>query len=146
MEMTKDNGRSLEDFMKRRMDKVDKKHLSPGQRAELVNSFLFKALGLDDPKDFVQSYPLHWDIICFCQEMLNIFILQSCAETDTNEKTIAALKRINDFTYSAHYSQPKGSPMLGPSVKEHAQQWEDRMDSIVIDRPITELDYDYDGP
>lgn len=107
----------FEKYMKARVKEVDEKHLTPGERADLVNSFFFAAFGLDKPEDVLQQ-PLHWDLMCYCVEMLNAMLMAS-----GDDQAIMAQQAVNSFIYSAHYSFGKGEPMLGPDREEHVKMW-----------------------
>jgi hypothetical protein len=121
--------KTLEGFMEARVKEVDNLHLDPSQRATYVNSLIFHALGLEGAKDAVEQ-PLYWDLICYCMEMLNIYVVQTCMDTEDRD-TIVTLKKLNSFIYSIHYSLPEDSPMLGPDKLAHTQLWEERLISLV---------------
>ena len=121
--------KNLQDFMMERVEEIDEKHLDPSQRATFVNSLIFHALGLKGAEDAVQQ-PLYWDLICYCMEMLNIYVVQTCTDTEDRE-TIVTLKKLNSFIYSIHYSLPEDSPMFGPGKLAHVQIWEDRLLALV---------------
>jgi len=117
--MTKLN---LESFRKAKMSQLDEAHLDPQDRANLINEFFALALDLDKPEDIVQ-YPLYWDILCFCFEMLNGFILQM-----EEKPVMQAAQFINNYMYSIHYSGAVGeTDFLGPNREEHEKIWRDRI-------------------
>jgi len=117
---------SLQDFAKERMKNVDEAHLDPDQRAELVNSFIFHALGLNDPKDVIEQ-PLYWDLLCYCFEML---LKYAIVREDRN--TLLAMKQVNSFMHSAHYSGRIGEDsFLGPDRDEHEKIWVERIEKFV---------------
>jgi len=114
--MTK--SKNLKSFMRARVDEMDEAHLDPGQRAELVNSFIFHALGLKDPKDVIRQ-PLYWDLLCFCFEMISGYSIQM-----DDEGLVLACKHINGYMYSVHYSGTVGEDsFLGPEREEHEALW-----------------------
>jgi len=122
--------KSTEEFIKSRMEVVDGKHLSVDQRASLVNSLIFHALGLTKPADAVEQ-PLYWDLICYSMEMLSIFIVQTCEGTN-DYKTIETVKRLNAFIYSIHYSLSDNDAMLGPGREEHEEIWLERLERLDV--------------
>lgn len=120
--------KDLQGFMEARVKEVDENSLSPSERATFVNSLIFHALGLEGAEDAVQQ-PLYWDLICYCMEMLNIYVVQTCMDTEDRD-SIVNLKKLNSFIYSIHYSLPDDSPMLGPGKLAHTQIWGDRLLSL----------------
>lgn len=103
----------------------DVKHLTPDERAELVNSFLFHALALESPEDVI-AHPLYWDIVCFCWEMLLLY-----AQNSGDDTLLAMMKKINNYMHAQHYSLPENAPQLGPSRDEHKKLWIKRIEEYL---------------
>ena len=118
------NQSSMSLFMQKRIIERDKEYLSPRERADLINTFLFEALGLDSPKDVIR-HPLYWDLTCFCTEFLNLFALQS-----EDQRLLKSTISTNNWIYSFHYSVDE-SAALGPGKEEHEKIWHDRINSLV---------------
>ncbi len=117
---------NLQSFMKAKMDETDEHHLDPGQRAELVNTFIFHALGLDDPKDQAGE-PLHWDLMCYSFQQLSRFAIQI-----QDENFMLAVKQVHSFMHSLHYSGAVGEEeFLGPARDEHERIWVERIEGFV---------------
>jgi len=114
---------NLESYMEARMNEVDEHHLDPDQRAELVNTFIFHALGLTDPKDVIEQ-PLYYDLLCYCFQMLLKY-----AVSIEDENFFLAMKHVNTFMHSAHYSGAIGEDsFLGPERDEHERIWVERIE------------------
>ncbi len=110
----------LKGFMIDRVSQVDVEHLNPDERAELINTLIFRSLGLDTPEDVIKQ-PMHWDVQCFAVKILASFIVEMEAED-----LIPAIKLINNYIYSIHYSGKIGvDPHLGPGRDEHEKMWLD---------------------
>jgi hypothetical protein len=118
--MTKDTI-SFEEFAKGRVEARNEAHLAPNERAELVNTLMFHALGIDDPSDMI-THPLYWDILCYCCEMMNLYASQV-----GSENMLKAQKYINAEFYSHHYSVPDDHAILGPGKKIHRAIWNARL-------------------
>jgi hypothetical protein len=111
-------------MIQRKIEKTDLQYLDPSERAELVNAFLFSALGISDPKEVVE-HPLYWDLICWCSGMVAYFAM------GTEDADLMALAKIlNKQIFSLHYSLPDGEPELGPNREEHKQIWIERIEGI----------------
>jgi len=118
--------KNLKSFMRARVKEMDEAHLDPGQRAELVNSFIFHALGLEDPKDVI-GQPLYWDLLCYNIEMLSLYLVNM-----EDENLLMAVKQINNFMYSVHYAGAIGEDsFLGPAREEHEEIWVERIERFV---------------
>ena len=115
----------MDDLLKKRIDLRDSSHLDPAERAELVNSFLFTALGIDNPEEAVK-HPLYWDLICWCSQMLALFAM-GVQET----KLLEVAKAVNGQIMSIHYSLPDGEPELGPGRDEHEAIWYERIEELL---------------
>jgi len=119
---------SLDAFMKARMHQMDEAHLDLDQRAELVNTFIFHALGLVEREDVIEQ-PLYWDLLCYCFQML----LRYAVELG-DEGFLLAMKQINSFMHSAHYSGVVGEEgFLGPEREEHERIWVERIERFIRD-------------
>ena len=126
--MSKIKSKSLQAFMRARVDSTDEAHLDPAQRAELVNTFIFHALGLEDPKDVI-AQPLYWDLICYNIEMLKLYAINM-----EDEGLVAAVKILHSFMHSAHYSGVIGEEsFLGPSREEHERLWVERIERFTVE-------------
>ncbi len=121
---------TLEETITSRMEVVDAKHLSIEERQDLINTFIIRALGLEDYKEAAQQ-PLHWDLLCYCMGMLSYFIVQSCEDTN-NVDMITTVKKMNAFIYSIHYSVQDVDEILGPGRGEHEQIWLERLDKLSL--------------
>jgi hypothetical protein len=116
----------LNAFKRAKLAQLDEAHLDPQDRANLVNEFFALTLDLEKPEDIVQ-YPLYWDILCFCFEMLNGFILQM-----EDKNVIRAARFINDYMYSIHYSgEVNETDFLGPSREDHEKIWAERIAKFI---------------
>jgi hypothetical protein len=110
--------KNLKSFMRAKVSEMDENHLDPGGRAELVNSFIFHALGLEDPKEIIEQ-PLYWDLLCYNMEMLSLYAVNM-----EDENLILAVKYINNYMYSLHYSgEVDVDSFLGPGKIEHEDIW-----------------------
>ena len=126
--MSKIKSKSLQAFMRARVDSTDEAHLDPAQRAELVNTFIFHALGLEDPMDVI-AQPLYWDLICYNIEMLKLYAINM-----EDEGLVAAVKILHSFMHSAHYSGVIGEEsFLGPSREEHERLWVERIERFTVE-------------
>lgn len=122
--MTK--SKTLKSFMKAKVAEMDEAHLDPGERADLVNTFIFRALGLDGPEDVIKQ-PLYWDLICYCFEMLS-----NHAVVLEDEDFLMAMKHVNNMMYSIHYAGVVGEEsFLGPEREKHKQVWVERIERVV---------------
>jgi len=119
---------NLQSFMKAKMNETDQHHLDPGQRAELVNTFIFHALGLRDVKDVIEQ-PLYWDLLCFNFQMISRFAIEI-----QDEGFILAVKQVHSFMHSLHYSGAVGEDsFLGPERDEHEGIWVDRIEGFIVE-------------
>jgi len=117
---------NLKSFMRAKVADMDEAHLDPGERADLVNSFIFHALGLQDPKDEIKQ-PLYWDLLCFCFEMLSTYGIAM-----EDENFMLAVKHINQYMYSVHYAGAKGiDTYLGPPKEEHEALWVEIIEGFI---------------
>lgn len=114
----------VDKFLKMRIEDRDKKFLSPNERAEYVNTFIFMALGLEDAKDMIEQ-PLYFDLICYNFEMLNLFALGV-----EDEHLVKLMKVVSSHMYSTYYSLPDDHEMLGPSREEHTKLWQERIEAF----------------
>jgi len=133
--------KSLDAFMKARMAQIDEAHLDPVERADLVNSFFFHALELHEPKDVLEQ-PLYWDLICFCFGMLSrhTVLLE-------DENLLLAVKHVNNFMYSLHYSGALGEEaFLGPDREAHEKIWAERIESVMKDELNTTIEKRLEEP
>lgn len=122
--MTKSS--NLKSYMKARLDEVDEHHLDPGQRAELVNTFIQHALGLSNPKEAIEQ-PLYWDIMCYCFQMISHYAVQM-----QDEEFLLAVKQVHNFMHSVHYSGVIGEDsFLGPERDEHERIWVERIERFL---------------
>lgn len=115
----------MDNKLQARVKARDAKHLDPTERAELVNSFLFAALGIEDPEEAV-AHPLYWDLLCWCSQMLALFAL-GVGETDL----LNIAKAMNQQIMSLHYALPEGEPELGHERDLHEQLWHERIRSLL---------------
>ena len=128
--------RSSNDLLNAKIKSRDSSHLDPSERAELVNQFIFNALGLTDSKDTIK-HPLYWDLLSYCVEMINLYAFaqaQSSVGEDAqvfSQQFMQATKLVNNLFHSIHYSLPDGSPELGPSRKDHEDIWAKRMEDYI---------------
>jgi len=112
--------------MKARMNSTDEAHLDPGQRAELVNTFILYALGLTDPKEAAEQ-PLHWDLLCYCFQMISLYAIQMQDEGFT-----LAVRQVHNFMHGIHYSGVIEEDLfLGPARDEHEKIWVDRIEGLI---------------
>ncbi len=124
--MSKTKSASLQAFFRARMTSTDEAHLDPGQRAELVNTFIFHALGLSEPKDAAEQ-PLHWDLLCYSFQMLLLY-----ADQMQDEQFSIAMKMVDSFMHGIHYSGVIGEEeFLGPEREEHEGIWVDRIEGFM---------------
>lgn len=120
---------SSDSLLQAKIKKTDLAHLDPTERAELVNTFLFAALGIDNPKEAVK-HPLFWDILCWALELLSLYSLElEIAGEDEHLKSL--MKHLSKYIYSLHYSFPEGQPELGPSREDHRKLWNDRIEGYI---------------
>ena len=118
--------KNLKSFMQAKVSEMDENHLDPGERAELVNSFIFHALGLEDPKEIIEQ-PLYWDLLCYCMEMLSLYAVNM-----EDENLILAVKYINNYMYSLHYSgEVDVDSFLGPGRIGHEDIWAGRSKRVL---------------
>ena len=118
--------KNLKSFMKAKVSEMDENHLDPGERADLVNSFIFHALGLENPKEVIEQ-PLYWDLLCYNMEMLSLYAVNM-----EDENLILAVKYINNYMYSLHYSgKVDVDSFLGPGRIEHEDTWAGRSKRII---------------
>jgi hypothetical protein len=115
----------MNEILLKRISDRDSKHLDPGERAELVNSFIWTALGIEDPKDAIE-HPLYWDLLCWCEQMLLLF-----AMSVEHQELLGLMKLVQKQWMSLHYSLPDGEPELGPSKEEHEKLWTERIDYLI---------------
>lgn len=116
---------SLEAFMRAREKQMDEAHLDPGQRAELVNTFIHYALGLTKREDVIEQ-PLYWDLLCYSFQMISRFAIQA-ADPDF----LQIVKALNSYMNSIHYSGELGQEdWLGPEREEHEGIWVDRIEFV----------------
>lgn len=108
-------------LVKKRIAARDASHLSPEERAELVLTFIYAALGLDNTRDLIHQ-PLYSDLMYFALNMLNMHSISI-----QDEDLIDMMKAVNSHMYATHYSLPEDSPALGPSRDEHKEIWEERI-------------------
>lgn len=128
------NSKNLASFMKAKMSEMDEHHLEPKERADLVNSFIFHALGLDDPKDVIEQ-PLYWDLLCYCFQMLS-----SHAIALGDEGFLGVIKALNSYMHSIHYSGAVGEDtFLGPEREEHERIWVERIEGLIEEEEEEEL-------
>ncbi len=118
----------LESTLRKRVKQRDLEHLDPNERADLVNSFIFHALALEDPKDAVE-HPLYWDLLSWCVEMIALYA-QSLASAGETSLMVPAVDLSRMF-YSLHYSLPDDSPELGPEREEHEEIWVERIEEWI---------------
>lgn len=115
---------SLDPIFRNRIAERDKLHLSPNERAERVNTFIFLALGYEDPADVIKQ-PLYFDLICYCFEMLNLYALGS------QDEVLAQLTQvINKHMYSQYYSLDNDNKILGPDKETHINIWKERIEAF----------------
>ena len=117
---------NLQSYMRARVDQMNEAHLDPTQRAELVNTFIQKALGLNE---VVQ--PDYWDLICYSAKMLQLYAISN---SDVDE---GRLKKLIDLVVGAiesiHYSGAIGEDsFLGPTREEHEGIWVDRIERFGV--------------
>jgi len=123
--------KNLKSFMRAKVSETDEAHLDPGQRADLVNSFIFHALGLEDPKDVIEQ-PLYWDLLCYNVEMLSLYAVNM-----EDENLVNAIKLVNSYIYSVHYAGVKGEDsFLGPARDEHEKIWVERIERFLLPSKI----------
>jgi len=119
--------KNLKSYMKARVNEMDEAHLDPGQRAELVNTFIFHALGLSR-EDTIEQ-PLYWDLICYNIEMISLYAVGM-----QDENFLAAVKVVSNFMYSTHYSGALGEDsFLGPEREEHEGIWVERIERFTVE-------------
>jgi len=117
--------------MRARVNSTDEAHLDPGQRAELVNTFIFHALGLDDPKDAAEQ-PLYWDLLCYSFQMLSLYAIQM-----QDEEFTLNVRQMDGFMHGIHYSgviEEEG--FLGPSRDEHERIWVERIERFTVEEGL----------
>lgn len=95
----------------------DARHLDPSERAELFQSFLFHALDLTGPDEYIQ-HPLYWDLLSFCIEQISLF-----GSTAGDERLEQLVKILSKHFYSLHYSFPDDAPQLGLDREAHKAEW-----------------------
>lgn len=130
----------LNHFLKERIKQRDSTYLDPTSRANLVNTLLFRVLGLEDPKDIIKN-PLFWDLVCFCTEVLNVYALQS-----DEEENLALAKAWSNLIYSRHYSLPDDHNALGPEKEEHEKWWLEMIEGIGKEKTLITKGYMLEGP
>jgi hypothetical protein len=118
----------LDDLLKKRIAERDEKHLDPSERAELVNSFIFLALALEDPHDVIKQ-PLYWDFLSYAVELLNIYAQELAIAGEP--EVLQIMRLLNKYMKSLHYSLPDDSPELGPAREEHEALWTKRIEDYV---------------
>lgn len=111
-----------------RIKRRDKAHLDPGERADLVNSFLFDALGLESVEALV-SNPMLWDLVSYATEFIGLYAIQS-----GDEKLETLAKMWSKQIYSLHYSVPDGHEILGPDRETHVERWDALRRALKIKR------------
>lgn len=127
---------NLASFMKARVEQMDEAHLDPGQRAELVNTFIQHALGITEKEEGIEQ-PLYWDMICYCSKMLQ---LHGMAHSGSDPELMKLLLLINEKLEHMHYSGAVGEDsFLGPEREEHERIWVERIERFI---ELTEEDMD----
>jgi len=119
---------NLQAFMKAKMNETDEHHLDPGQRAELVNTFILSALGVKEAEQ-----PLYWDLICYSIKMLQLFAI---TQGEMDEGNFVKLTKILGGRIEAlHYSGAIGEDsFLGPEREEHEGIWVDRIEKFLEEK------------
>jgi hypothetical protein len=115
----------LDSLLRKKIAATDAKHLDPAERAELVNSFFFYALGLTNAEDMIE-HPLYWDLLCYC---VNFVLLFAYSAEDTELLDLMIL--VNNHVCSLHYAMPEGSPEFGLPRDEHTELWHSRIKSHI---------------
>lgn len=111
-------GDKLREAALKRVEAMDAEYLSPTERANLVNTFIFNVLGFSDPKDVLEN-PRFWDLVCYASQILAVAGMKS-GKGDLLDMSVM----ISNYIHSLHYSLPEDSPALGPGRESHAKLWQ----------------------
>lgn len=116
--------KKLNELVGSRMEDRDDHHLDPTERAEVVQEFLFVALGLDGPEDAVEN-PLFWDLISYASQVFAAYAIQS-----EDGEALDLAKKLSHYVHSRHYSVGDNHPILGPGKEKHLKVWVKRIKDL----------------
>jgi len=115
-------------LMEKRVELVDKGFLSPPERAQYVRDLIVAAIQDDIQTDQVNAAAFGWDLICFANEIMNMFALGK------EEDDLFRLQyNMNVIIYSTHYLGDSKDNVLmkSPARDEHEKIWKERIERVL---------------